>query len=54
MAVIYDLSSITFSMSIDELDISKVKTGQTVQITAERPVMRPSGDCGKCKPGKRQ
>lgn len=35
MAVIYDLSSITFSMSIDELDISKVKTGQTVQITAE-------------------
>lgn len=35
MAVIYDLSSITFSMSIDELDVSKVKTGQMVEITAE-------------------
>lgn len=35
MAVIYDLSSITFSMSIDELDVSKVKAGQTVEITAE-------------------
>lgn len=35
MAVIYDLSTITFSMSIDELDISKVKAGQTVEIAAE-------------------
>ena len=35
MAVIYDLSAITFSMSIDELDVSKVKAGQTVEITAE-------------------
>lgn len=35
MAVIYDLSAITFSMSIDELDVSKVKAGQKVEITAE-------------------
>lgn len=35
LAVIYDLSSITFSMSVDELDVSKVKAGQKVEITAE-------------------
>ena len=35
MAVIYDLSSITFSMSIDELDIRKVKVGQKVAVTAD-------------------
>lgn len=35
MAVIYDLSAITFSMSVDELDISKVKEGQQVKITAD-------------------
>lgn len=35
MAVIYDLSIVTFEMSIDELDVSKVKVGQTVEITAD-------------------
>lgn len=35
MAVIYDMEEITFSMSIDELDIGKVKTGQKVEITAD-------------------
>lgn len=35
MAVLYDLSSITFSMSVDELDISKVKDGQQVNITVD-------------------
>lgn len=35
LAVIYDLSALTFEMSIDELDIQKVKTGQKVQITAD-------------------
>lgn len=35
MAVIYDLSEVTFSMSVDELDVRNVKTGQTVQVTAD-------------------
>ncbi len=35
MAVIYDLSSVTFQMNIDELDISNVKVGQTVNVTAD-------------------
>lgn len=35
LAVIYDMSSVTFQMNIDELDISSVKVGQTVQITAD-------------------
>ncbi len=35
MAVIYDLSELTFEMSIDELDIQNVKVGQTVQVTAD-------------------
>ena len=35
MAVIYDLSEVTFQMSIDELDVGKVKVGQTVEITAD-------------------
>lgn len=35
MAVIYDLSVVTFEMSIDELDVGKVKVGQTVEITAD-------------------
>ncbi len=35
MAVIYDLSEVTFEMSVDELDVRKVKTGQKVQITAD-------------------
>ncbi len=35
LAVIYDMSLLTFEMNIDELDIGKVKVGQTVEITAE-------------------
>ncbi len=35
MAVIYDLSAVTFQMNIDELDISNVKVGQTVNVTAD-------------------
>lgn len=35
MAVIYDLSELTFEMSVDELDIRSVKVGQTVKITAD-------------------
>lgn len=33
-AVIYDLSSLVFEMKIHELDINKIKVGQTVEITA--------------------
>ena len=35
LALIYDLSELTFQMSIDELDISKVKVGQKVKVTAD-------------------
>ena len=35
LAVIYDMSSVTFQMNIDELDIGNVKTGQTVEVTAD-------------------
>lgn len=35
LAMIYDLSALTFEMSIDELDISKIKTGQEVIVTAD-------------------
>lgn len=35
MAVIYDMSTLTFDMKIDELDINKIKVGQTVSITAD-------------------
>ncbi|MGN0157984.1 MAG: efflux RND transporter periplasmic adaptor subunit [Brotaphodocola sp.] len=35
MAVIYDLSEMTFEMSVDELDVRKVQVGQTVQVTAD-------------------
>lgn len=34
LAVIYDLSSLKFTMNIDELDISKIAVGQEVSITA--------------------
>ena len=33
--MIYDLSAVTFQMNIDELDISNVKVGQTVNVTAD-------------------
>jgi len=35
MAVIYDLSALTFEVRIDELDINKIHVGQTVEITAD-------------------
>lgn len=35
MAVIYDLSAMTLEMSVDELDVNKVKAGQSVEITAD-------------------
>lgn len=35
LAVIYDLSSYTFEMSVDELDVKSVKVGQSVKITAD-------------------
>ncbi len=35
MATIADLSKILFEMSVDELDISKIKVGQMVEITAD-------------------
>lgn len=35
LAVIYDLSSVTFEMDIDELDISNVSVGQKVDVTAD-------------------
>ncbi len=35
MAVIADMSTIVFEMNVDELDISKVKVGQTVSVTAD-------------------
>ena len=35
LATIYDLSSLTFEMSIDELDIRSVKAGQKVSVTAD-------------------
>lgn len=35
VATIYDLSGLTFEMSIDELDIQSVKVGQKVTVTAD-------------------
>ena len=35
LAVIYDMSQLVFDMAIDELDISSVAVGQTVEITAD-------------------
>ena len=35
LAIIYDLSELTFEMSIDELDISNVEVGQDVVVTAD-------------------
>lgn len=35
LAVIYDLSELTFKLPVDELDIHKVKTGQKVNVSAE-------------------
>ncbi len=35
LAVIYDLSYLTFEMSIDELDIGKIEVGQSVKISSD-------------------
>ena len=35
LAVIYDLSELTFEMSIDEMDIQSVEVGQKVQVVAD-------------------
>ena len=35
LAIIYDLSSLTFEMSIDELDVQDVEVGQNVVVTAD-------------------
>lgn len=35
MAVIYDLSEVTFAMSVDELDVQSVQVGQSVEVTAD-------------------
>lgn len=35
LCVIYDLSALVFKMQVDELDVKKVKEGQTVNITAD-------------------
>ena len=35
LAVIYDLSYLTFDMSLDELDINQVEVGQTVEVTCD-------------------
>lgn len=35
LAVIYDLSYLTFDMSLDELDVNQVEVGQTVEVTCD-------------------
>ncbi|MDO4267375.1 MAG: efflux RND transporter periplasmic adaptor subunit [Eubacteriales bacterium] len=35
LAVIYDLSELTFEMSVDELDVRNVQVGQKVEVTAD-------------------
>jgi HlyD family secretion protein len=35
LCIIYDLSAVTFEMSVDELDVMKVKVGQEVEIVAD-------------------
>lgn len=35
LAVIYDMSSLCFELSVDELDVKKVEVGQEVEITAD-------------------
>ncbi len=35
LATIYDLSQVTFEMSVDELDVQSVQVGQTVVVTAD-------------------
>ena len=35
LCIIYDLSAVTFEMSVDELDVNKVKVGQEVDVVAD-------------------
>ncbi|MDF2484598.1 MAG: secretion protein HlyD family protein [Herbinix sp.] len=35
LCIIYDLSAVTFEMSVDELDVNKVKVGQEVEVIAD-------------------
>lgn len=35
MAIIYDLSAVTFKMNVDELDVHSLELGQKVQVTAD-------------------
>ena len=35
LAILYDMSYLTFKLNIDELDISKLKVGQTVRVTSD-------------------
>lgn len=35
LATIYDLSELTFEMSVDELDVQSVKVGQSVEVSAD-------------------
>lgn len=35
LCIIYDLSAVNFEMSVDELDVSKVKVGQEVEVVAD-------------------
>lgn len=35
LATIYDLSELTFEMSVDELDVQNVQVGQTVEVSAD-------------------
>lgn len=41
MAIIYDLSYLTFDINVDELDISQIEVGQTAVITADAVESRP-------------
>jgi HlyD family secretion protein len=35
LCIIYDLSAVTFEMSVDELDVNKVEVGQVVEVVAD-------------------
>ncbi len=43
IAVIYDMSSLCFTLDIDELEIGKVQTGQNVTVTADASSKRYNG-----------
>ena len=35
LAVLYDMSTLTFEMKVNELDINNIQVGQEVEITAD-------------------